>query len=296
MEEILIDLQVRKKIHTNNGVEILDVSLTIPEYGLVTLFGKSGTGKTTLLRIIAGLTQPDSGYIKVGTETWYDGKKRINIKPQQRNIGFVFQDYALFPNMTVKEHLLYASPQKETRYISELLDVFHLKGLCNRKPGKLSGGQQQRLAVARALARKPRILLLDEPLSALDSETRQVLQKELLQAHRDFHATTILVSHDIEEVSRLSDFVYVIGNGKIRKEGKPGDVFPKPEITKELQLVGIITAIEDNILTVSVNGTVMKIPSTVEEIKDLKINDSILFTSRIPDPKSQIPHLNSPGS
>jgi molybdate transport system ATP-binding protein len=289
MEKILIELQVRKKIHTNNGAEILDVSLTIPEYGLATLFGKSGTGKTTLLKIIAGLTPPDSGYIKVGTETWYDSKKRISMKPQQRDIGFVFQDYALFPNMTVKEHLLYASPQKETRYISELLDVFHLKGLCNRKPGKLSGGQQQRLAVARALARKPRILLLDEPLSALDSETRRLLQDELLQAHRNFHATTILVSHDIDEVRKLSDFVYVIGNGKIRKEGKPGDVFPKPESQTELQLAGLITAIENNMVTVSVNGTTIKLPFTGEEMKDLKINDTIVFTS-------QTPHLRQPGS
>ena len=236
MEEILIELHVRKKIHTNNGNEVLDINLKIAQYGLVTLFGKSGVGKTTLLRMIAGLTQPDSGLIKVGEEIWYDSAQKINIKPQLRNIGFVFQDYALFPNMTVKEHLLYASREKESRYISELLDVFHLKGLCNRQPEKLSGGQKQRLAVARALARKPQILLMDEPLSALDSETRQALQQEILLAHKNFQATTLLVSHDIDEVYKLSDFVYVIEGGRIKEQGKPGEVFNGMNINKTCKL------------------------------------------------------------
>jgi len=284
MEEVLIDLHVRKKIHTNNGIEVLDIHLRIPQYDLVTLFGKSGVGKTTLLRIIAGLTQPDSGYIKVGDEIWYDSTQAINVKPQQRNIGFVFQDYALFPNMTVKEQLLYASSQKETWYISELLDVFHLKGLCNRKPEKLSGGQQQRLAVARALARKPQILLLDEPLSALDTETRYMLQHEILQAHKNFQATTLLVSHDIDEVYTLSDFVYVIGNGKIKKQGKPGDVFDSTKIKTDIQLVGVILYIENNILTVSVNNTITKIIFPIEEIENLKINDKILITAKATHP------------
>lgn len=225
MAEVLIDLQIRKKLHTNEGVGTLEVGLRIPEQALVTVFGKSGAGKTTLLRIIAGLTKPEGGWIRVGEQTWYDSGANINIKPQLRDIGFVFQDYALFPNMTVKEHLLYASPQKEHKYISELLDVFHLKGLCDRKPGKLSGGQQQRLAVARALARKPRILLLDEPLSALDSDMRLALQDEIILAHKNFNATTLLVSHDVNEVSRLSDYIYVIDNGRISAQGKPGEVF-----------------------------------------------------------------------
>ncbi len=225
MEEILIDLHVKKNIHTSNGNEILDINIQIPRFGFVTLFGKSGAGKTTLLRMIAGLLDPDTGYIKVGDEIWYDSTKKINIKPQQRNIGFVFQDYALFPNMTLKEHLLYARPTKETEYVSELLDMFHLKGLCKSKPGKLSGGQQQRLAVARALARKPRMLLLDEPLSAIDGETRITLQQEIIQAHKTFHATTLLVSHDVNEVFKLSDFVYVMEGGKIIKQGKPDDIF-----------------------------------------------------------------------
>ena len=182
-------------------------------------------GKTTLLRMIAGLTQPDSGYIRVNGESWYDSERKINLKPQKRNIGYVFQDYALFPNMTVKEHLLYAQFNREKEYISELLDSFHLKGLCERKPAKLSGGQQQRLATARALVRKPQILLLDEPLSALDSETRESLQFEILQAHQKYQATTLLVSHDLNEICKLSDYVYVIENLKINRQGNPSVVF-----------------------------------------------------------------------
>lgn len=284
MEEILIELHVRKTIHTTNVDEILDVNIKIPKYGFVTFFGKSGVGKTTLLRIIAGLTKPDSGYIKVENEIWFDSTKKINIKPQQRNIGFVFQDYALFPNMTVKEHLLYAQPQKETKYVSELLDVFHLKGLCQRKPEKLSGGQQQRLAVARALARKPQILLLDEPLSALDSETRQLLQNEIIQAHKNFHATTLLVSHDINEVFKLSDFVYVIENGKIQKQGNPDDIFNSTRLTTNIQLEGQILNIEKNVLTVSINNTVTEIITTEDEILNLKVNDKILITVKATNP------------
>jgi molybdate transport system ATP-binding protein len=288
MEEILIELHVRKTIHTANVDEILDVDIKIPKYGFVTFFGKSGVGKTTLLRIIAGLTRPDSGYIKVGNETWFDSTKKINSKPQQRNIGFVFQDYALFPNMTVKEHLLYAQPQKETKYVSELLDVFHLKGLCQRKPDKLSGGQQQRLAVARALARKPQILLLDEPLSALDSETRKILQYEIIQAHKNFHATTLLVSHDIDEVFKLSDFVYVIENGKIQKQGNPNDVFNNTRPRANLQLAGQVLSIENNVLTVSINHTVTKLITTEEDLSALKINDNIFITVK-PDQGDHLP-------
>lgn len=238
MEKILIDLHLRKTIHSSTGVEELELELTVPQFGFVSIYGKSGVGKTTLLRMIAGLTKPDSGYIRVNDEIWFDSSKKINLKPQKRNIGYVFQDYALFPNMTVKEHLLYAQHFEEKNYVSELLDNFHLKGLCERRPARLSGGQQQRLATARALARKPKILLLDEPLSALDSETRDSLQYEILQAHKKYSATTLLVSHDVSEISRMSDCVYIIEGGRIGRHGAPKDVFrlPVPDDTGKSQV------------------------------------------------------------
>ncbi len=284
MEEILIDLHVKKLIHTSNGNESLELKLTIPRFGFVTFFGKSGVGKTTLLRMIAGLTNPDSGYIRVNNETWFDSDKKINIKPQQRNIGFVFQDYALFPNMTVKEHLLYAQFYKEKEYVSELLDIFHLRGLCERKPDKLSGGQQQRLAVARALARKPQILLLDEPLSALDNETRTILQDEILQAHNRFSATTLLVSHDVNEVVKLSDYVYCIENGAITNQGQPKSIFYNTNNNTKVQIEAQILGIQNTVLTISINNKISTIEVSESEARGLKVNDSILITSQVQDP------------
>jgi ABC-type sulfate/molybdate transport systems, ATPase component len=253
MEKNLIDLHLIKNIHTIEGKIKLDINLEIPEYGFVTLFGKSGVGKTTILRMISGLTKPDSGYIKVGNENWFDTSHDVNVKTQDRNIGFVFQDYALFPNMTVEEHLYYAQRQKDVNHVNELLDIFNLEGLKKRKPDTLSGGQKQRAAVARALARKPRILLLDEPLSALDVETRQILQQEIMTAHKSFFATTILVSHDIDEISRLTDKVYVIDNGKIINSGKPEIVFASKETGNGLSVNGKIISVRGNELTININ-------------------------------------------
>jgi molybdate transport system ATP-binding protein len=189
----------------------------------------------------------------VGNEHWFDSNQEINIKTQLRNIGFVFQDYALFPNMTVEEHLYYAQRQRDVNHVNELLEIFNLEGLKKRKPETLSGGQKQRAAVARALARKPRILLLDEPLSALDGETRQILQQEIITAHKSFLATTILVSHDIDEISRLTDKVYVIDNGKIINSGKPEIVFASKETGNGLSVNGKIISVRGNELTININ-------------------------------------------
>ncbi|MDR3667617.1 MAG: ATP-binding cassette domain-containing protein [Ignavibacteriaceae bacterium] len=253
MEKNLIDLHLIKSIHTIEGIIELDVELEIPEHGFITLFGKSGVGKTTILRMISGLTKPDSGYIKVGEEDWFNSSKELNIKTQLRNIGFVFQDYALFPNMTVEDHLFYAQKQKDVNHVNDLLNIFNLEELKKRKPDTLSGGQKQRAAVARALARKPKILLLDEPLSALDSETRQILQQEIITAHRNFSATTILVSHDIDEISRLADKVYVISKGRIIISGKPEIVFDNKEPGIESSFNGRISSVSGNKLTVDLN-------------------------------------------
>jgi molybdate transport system ATP-binding protein len=253
MEKNLIDLHLIKNIHTIEGKIKLDINLEIPEYGFVTLFGKSGVGKTTILRMISGLTEPDSGYITVGDENWFNSDNGKNIKTQERNIGFVFQDYALFPNMTVEEHLYYAQKQRDVKHVNELLDIFNLEGLKKRKPDTLSGGQKQRTALARALARKPRILLLDEPLSALDGETRQILQQEIMTAHKSFYATTILVSHDIDEISRLTDKVYVIDNGMIINSGTPDIVFDNKETGIGLSVNGKIILVKGNELTININ-------------------------------------------
>jgi molybdate transport system ATP-binding protein len=223
----MIELSIKKRLLASKGYMHLNVNFEISMGQLVTLYGPSGAGKTTILRMLCGLAVPDEGKIKVSGETWFDSTSRINIKPQIRNVGIVFQDYALFPNMTVKENLEYALEKNQPRTIvSELLDLMELSSLADHKPAVLSGGQQQRVALARAIVRKPRVLLLDEPMSALDTTLRLKIQDYILKVHRQYNLTTILVSHDIIEVIRLSQHVFMIENGLIVNQGPPASVLP----------------------------------------------------------------------
>ena len=184
-----------------------------------------------MLRIIAGLTDPDEGFVKVGGQAWFDSSDGTNFPPRKRKVGFVFQDYALFPNMSVRENLLFAQPKANKKHIDELLEIFGLSNLQCRRPGLLSGGQNQRVALARALARKPELLLLDEPLSALDTEMRNTLQDEILLIHKLWGITTILVSHDLPEVFKLCNRVITFKNGCITDDGDPYDIFAKSKIS-----------------------------------------------------------------
>ncbi len=256
----MIKLDLKRTIHTTQGNELLDVQLEVKKNELITLFGKSGAGKTTLLRMIAGLAVPEKGFLQVGEEIWFDSEKKINLKTQKRNIGFVFQDYALFPNMTVEEHLLFAQSAKDIESAHGLLDIFHLTGLHNRKPAVLSGGQKQRLAVARALARKPAILLLDEPLSALDEETRLLLQEEIIQAHKTLGSTTILVSHDKAEVVRLSDKVYNIDMGKITSSGTANEFFGGD--STEFHFKAQVVEVQNDYVVILINGERIPVKNT----------------------------------
>jgi molybdate transport system ATP-binding protein len=223
----MIEVSIKKRLLASKGYMHLDVDFEINTGQLVTLYGPSGAGKTTILRMLCGLAVPDEGSIKVSGETWFDSTSRINIKPQVRNVGIVFQDYALFPNMTVKENLEYALEKNQApAIVRELLDLMELSTLADQKPAVLSGGQQQRVALARAIVRKPRILLLDEPMSALDTTLRLKIQDYILKAHRQYNLTTILVSHDIIEVVRLSQHVFLIENGLIVNQGPPASVLP----------------------------------------------------------------------
>ncbi len=223
----MIKLWIKKYIYLTNKKKLIDVRLRVKKGEIVSIFGKSGEGKTTLLRIIAGLTKADYGYIKVNNERWFNSRLKINLPPQKRNIGFVFQDFALFPNMTVEENILFAMDKKDKKFLDKLLELTELKDIRKHKPNKLSGGQKQRVALARALARKPEILILDEPLSSLDFKTREKLQIELKNIHKEFNLTTILVSHNVDEIINLSDKVFIMEDGKVN--GKP----IKPEELKK---------------------------------------------------------------
>ncbi len=240
----MIQLRVKKHLIGQQSDFDLDVSTTIETNELVALTGESGAGKTTLLRMIAGLDQPEEGEIIVDGDVWFHKNQGTSLSPQRRSIGFVFQDYALFPTMTVRGNLEYAAGKRKDPQVDELLRMVELGNLQNRYPATLSGGQQQRVALARALVRHPKILLLDEPLSALDQSMRRKLQDEILRLRMEFGLTVIFVSHDQNEIFRLASRVIYIERGKIALEGSPQETMSSRDSSLEDLCPGEITRIK----------------------------------------------------
>lgn len=282
----MIEFDIHKTLKGASGSFNLELNLYIKEGQLVTLYGDSGAGKTSTLQMLSGLLKPDSGRIIVNDVVWFDRDKNINLSPQQRGIGYVFQDYALFPNMTVRQNLEFAlKKHQDNSIISELINIVELEELQDRKPNVLSGGQQQRVALARALVQQPRLLLLDEPLSALDIAIRSKLQDYILKAHNTYGLTTVLVSHDIGEVIKLSDNVIVLENGKIIKQGTPLEVFIGKTIDSAIQLAGVVLAINNLEVTLSVASQIIKVKSTEKELLTIKIGDTLVLTSEMVNPQ-----------
>ncbi len=221
-----MELQVQKRLNSPGGEMVLDVQLALKEGQIIGLYGKSGAGKTSLLRIIAGLFDPDQAKITFAQQIWEDTYRKIRLRPQERKVGLVFQDYALFPNMTVRQNLEFALQKgQDDQIVDELIELSELGQLQDQYPTTLSGGQQQRVALARSLVQRPQLLLLDEPLSAVDQEMRQKLRGHLRQLHDRFALTTILISHEQEEITQLADEVIVLEGGKVIKTGSPQEVF-----------------------------------------------------------------------
>jgi len=222
----MIQFQANKILLTSAGRQQMDVAFEVEKGQLLTLYGPSGAGKTTILRMLSGLTSISSGYIAVNGETWYDSRKKINVPTQRRSIGFVFQDFGLFPHWSVYDNLRYAMPKNEDpRLMHELIELMELSPLQDTRPAFLSGGQQQRVALARAIVRKPRLLLLDEPLSALDDDMRHRLQDYIERIRKHYELTTVLVSHHLPEILRLADEVIWLDKGRIRQQGTPEKIF-----------------------------------------------------------------------
>jgi molybdate transport system ATP-binding protein len=209
----------------------------------VTVFlGASGSGKTTILRCLAGLERPSRGHIRFGELTWFDAAGNADLPPDRRDVGFLFQDFALFPHMTVEKNVGFAGRGMARRAIAgrvaELLDAFRLRGLERRLPRQLSGGQQQRVALARAVFRRPKLLLLDEPLSALDRATADEVREELRALIASLAIPTYIVSHDRDDALALADRMVVIDEGRIVQAGTMQEVFEAPKTAAAARLVG----------------------------------------------------------
>ncbi len=218
----MIHIDIKKNLHGSYGEMCLDVNIEIEKNAFVALMGESGSGKTTLLRVLAGLEKAE-GEITVEDTIWLNRQKML--PPQQREIGFVFQDYALFENMNVEENLLFVNNDKVLA--KKLLEMTELSRLSHRNVKGLSGGQKQRVSLCRAMMKQPKLLLMDEPLSALDPAMRTKLQDEILRLHKTFGTTTIMVSHDTDASYHLSDRILVLDHGEIIADGSPEEIFEK---------------------------------------------------------------------
>jgi molybdate transport system ATP-binding protein len=225
------DHSIRVDIRQQSPIP-LSISFTCAPGEFLAIVGPSGAGKSTALRSIAGLYEPAVGKISCGSEVWFDSSKHIALPPQRRRVGLVFQSYALFPHLSALHNVASAmSHHPKTERLDRaqrLLGTVHLDGFQDRRPSELSGGQQQRIALARALARDPNVLLLDEPLSAVDRRTRRRLRAELLEVRTTLSAPVILVTHDLDDASALADRMLVLDRGEVIQEGAPRDVMTNP--------------------------------------------------------------------
>ena len=245
MAEVSLELKEIKKSFTEGEAVLDNISLEISKGEFITLLGSSGCGKTTTLRIIAGLEQPDAGSV------WLDGREVTGLEPNQRDVNTVFQNYALFPHMNVAENIGYGLklkkvPKSEIRKkVSQMLELVQLEGYEKRKPSELSGGQKQRVAIARALVNNPKVLLLDEPLGALDLQLRRAMQLELKRLQKKLGITFIYITHDQEEAMVLGDQIAIMDQGKLVQIGKPEEVYLHPQNDFARDFLGISNRFTD---------------------------------------------------
>jgi molybdate transport system ATP-binding protein len=224
-------------------------------FSLTVLFGPSGSGKTTALRCLAGLERPDRGYIRFGNEIWFDAERRIFVPPQQRRIGYLFQDYTLFPHLTVARNIGYGlrtiDRAERLHRVAEIMQLLGLTGLAGRYPDQISGGQQQRVALARAVVCRPRMLLLDEPLSALDVPTRVQVRRQLRRSLEKLRMPGFLVTHDRVDALALGDHMVILEDGRVCQSGPVQEVFSRPADLSVARIVGIDTVERAKIVHVS---------------------------------------------
>ncbi|MEA2099040.1 MAG: ATP-binding cassette domain-containing protein [Campylobacterota bacterium] len=271
----MIKIDITKQLHGSAGEMELSVNLDIRSGDFIALSGKSGSGKTTLLRILAGL-EKSSGVIDVDGKIWQDDFKSF-LEVQKREIGFVFQDYALFENMSVEENLLFVNKDKElVDYLLKTTELYELK---KRSPHSLSGGQKQRVALCRALMNRPKLLLMDEPFSALDPTMRVKLQNELLSLHKEFGCTTIMVSHDPSEIYRLASRVIVLEDGAVIDDGSPKDILLQTSGSQKFSFEGeVLDIVKVDVIYIAIIAIaqqIVEIVVTSSEAKNISIGSTL---------------------
>lgn len=275
----MVKININKTLQGSVGAMELDVDIAIQEHSFVALAGQSGSGKTTLLRILAGLEKA-GGVISVGNDLWQND--RTSLAPQKRGIGFVFQDYALFANMSVEQNLLYVSKDRELA--EHLLELTGLSELKDRLPGMLSGGQKQRVSLCRAMMKRPKLLLMDEPLSALDPAMRIKLQHDILTLHKEFGTTTIMVSHDPSEIYRLAERVILLEHGRVVQDGTPKEVLLKTQGSQKFSLTGelldIIKADVIHIAVVAIGQQIVEVVLDEAEAASFTIGQSVQVNTK----------------
>ena len=275
----MIKIDIKKRLFGANGDMELDINLNIKEGEFIAIAGDSGSGKSTLLRILAGLEEA-TGEIKINDRVWLD--RQTFLPPQKREIGFVFQDYALFTNMTIEQNLLFVNRDRE--FVNYLLEITELTNLKNRVPNSLSGGQKQRVSLCRALMNRPKLLLMDEPLSALDPLMRKKLQNKILTLHNQLKITTIMVTHDPSEIYHLADRVMILKLGKIINMGKPKEVLLRTKGSQKFSFEGeILDIIRVDVIyiaIISIGQQLVEVVISSSEAKDLKIGEKIQVSTK----------------
>ena len=275
----MVAINIYKTLQGSVGQMELDVNITVDKHAFVALAGESGSGKTTLLRILAGLEKAE-GVITVSESVWQN--ERTVLAPQKRGIGFVFQDYALFANMSVEENLLYVCKDHDlAKHLLELTDLYALR---DRLPASLSGGQKQRVSLCRAMMNRPKLLLMDEPLSALDPAMRIKLQQDILKLHKEFGTTTIMVSHDPSEIYRLADRVIVLDQGKVVQDGTPKEVLLKTQGSQKFSLTGelldIVKADVIHIAVVAIGQQIVEVVLDADEAASFVIGERVQVSTK----------------
>ncbi|MDA0193950.1 MAG: ABC transporter ATP-binding protein [Bacteroidetes bacterium] len=277
----MIEIILKRHLKGQSGLFELDIDMQLKKGGFYALMGESGVGKTSVLKIIAGLMKAGSGKITYEQEVWFDSDNSIFVKPQKRSVGFVFQDYALFPNMSVIQNLYFAIGKvSEKKEIDEILELMNLGDLVKSKPQELSGGQQQRVALARVILRKPDIVLLDEPLAALDQKLREKLQKDLQSLHHKYGFTALMVTHDELEATRLADEVFIMELGKVIRKGTPKNVLNTLLDLNSIEAEILDVDFESNELTATNHRGIFKVNLSESQLKNIKVGQMIKLNSK----------------